>query len=511
MSRATKAVILARVSTEEQEEGYSIDAQTNRLTEYCIRKKLEVLETFKVTESSTKGDRQKFFAMVKAAQRLSKQRKEPIAIIADKIDRVQRSFNEMPVLDNLRKQGVIELHFNTDNCVLHKDSPANEIFMWNISIALAQNYTDSLRDNVKRSINQKLKQGEWISQAPIGYLHAKDPNTGKSDIVLDPDRAHLVKKLFEIYATGDHSFEAMTQFAKKIGLRNSRGNKGELCRSHMVVLLRDPFYHGVMHVKKRGEYYPHRYETIISKELFDQCEDVRTGRRRYVGNYNSIDFLFKGMLTCAVTGRTVSSERAKRTYKSGKTAEWIYLSTWNPDNPSKKVWVREDAIVEQVKEALQSIAIPNEKILKEVITYIHKTQKSKQHAHRSETADLKREHTDIEEKLDTLIELMIAGRIADEDYQKKHRKLKGRQTEITNELRVLDNVDGKFSNHLEYLVKVANGAADYFGSSEPSRKRDILKYVFQNLHLRGKNLEYSMAFPFNEFAKCAKNGDWLRG
>ena len=507
MSRATKAVILARVSTEEQEEGYSIDAQTNRLNDYCEKNKLHILEVFQITESSTKGDRDKFFKMVKAAERYSKKFKEPIAIIADKIDRAQRSFNEMPALDKLRKSGTIELHFNTDNCVLHKDSPANEIFMWNISIALAQNYTDSLRDNVKRSINQKLKEGEWISKAPIGYINVRD-QTGKSDIVIDSERAHLIKKLFEIYATGDHSYRAMTEIARKIGLKNRHGKQGYLYTSHIEKILKDPFYHGVMYIKKRDEHYPHRYETIITKELFDQCEDVRTGRKRYVGDYNGKNFLFKGMLRCAVTDRLVSSERKKKKYKNGDTAEWIYLSTWNPDNPDKKVWVREDAIVEQVKEALQSIAIPNEKILKEVITYIHKTQKSKQYAHRSETADLKRDHTDIEEKLDMLVELMIANRIADEDYQKKHHKLKERQTEITEKLRTLDTVDGKFSNHLEYLVKVAYGAADYFTGSEIPRQREILKYVFQNLKLRGKNIEYTMTFPFDEFAKHAKTQEW---
>ncbi len=170
--------------------------------------------------------------------------------------------------------------------------------------------------------------------------------------------------------------------------------------------------------------------------------------------------------------------------------------------------MREDNVVEQIKEALQSIAIPNETMLKEVITYIHKTYNSKKHVHRSETAELKTEHTEIEEKLDTLVELMIEGRISDEDYQKKHCKLKEKQTEITSKLRVLDTVDSKFANHLEYLVKVAYGAADYFSGSEISRKRDILKYVFQNLQLRGKKLEYSMAFSFSEFAKCAKNEEW---
>ena len=507
MARANKAVILARVSTEDQEKGYSIDAQLNRLENYCERNKFSILDRFQITESSTKGDRDKFYQMIKFAEKFAKKFKEPVAIIADKIDRAQRSFNEMPVLDRLRKDGLIELHFNTDNCVIHKDSPANEIFIWNISIALAQNYTDSLRDNIKRSIGQKLKQGEWISKAPIGYLNIRDPHTGKSDIVIDHERAHLVKKLFEEYAKGESSLAAIIALSKKIGLKNSRGKKGYITKSHIEKLLKEPFYYGVMHVKSRNEFYPHRYETIISKELFDKCQDVRTGRVRYVGDFGSKDFLFKAMLKCAVTGRKVTSEYKRKKYKNGRNSEWIYLSPANPIEPSKRAWVREEIVIDQVREALKSIAVP-ENLLKDLLSYINKTHKNKKRAHRTETADLKREHTDIEEKLDKLVELMIEGRIADEDYKKKHCCLKERQIEINEKLRNYDVADGKFANHLEYLIKVASGAADYFMGSNLKQRREIMKYVFSNLQLRGKKLEYTMTYPFNEFQKYAKNGEW---
>lgn len=506
--RATKSVILARVSTEDQEKGYSIDAQLNRLEDYCERNKLKILDKFQITESSTKGDRDKFYKMVKFAEKFAKKFKEPIAIVADKIDRAQRSFNEMPVLDKLRKDGLIELHFNTDNCVIHKDSPANEIFMWNISIALAQNYTDSLRDNVKRSIAQKLKQGEWISKAPIGYMHIKNEFTGKSDIVPDPYRAHLVRKLFEYYAKGIHSFAEIAEFAKRIGLTNSRGNKGYLSKSHVEMILKDPFYCGIMRVKKTGKEYPHRYDTVISQELFDKCMQVKKGRNRYVGYYNTKEFLFKGILKCAVTGRFVTTEQKSKTMKNGNKHTWKYLCTWKPEDPDRKMWFREDVIIEQVKEALQSIAIPNEKMLKEVITYIHKTLKNKQHSHRIETADLKREHTTIEEKIDRLVELMVEGKIEDEDYKRKHAKYRNELSEISKKLEILNQGDNKFANHLEYLVKVAYGAADYFTGSDMKKQKEIIKYVFQNLSLRGKKLEYTMAYPFSEFQKCSKNGEW---
>jgi len=207
--KAKKAIILARVSSKEQEEGYSIDAQKHRLETYCLRRNLNVLKVFEITESSTMGDRRRFMAMIKFV----KAQKDPVAIVADKVDRVQRSFKEYPLLDELIQKGKIELHFNTENYIIHKDSVSQERLMWSMGVIMAQSYIDSMRDNVKRSFDQKIRQGEWIAKAPLGYLNVKDER-GRSDIVPDPDAAPLVKKLFEEYATGAFTISEMVQKAK---------------------------------------------------------------------------------------------------------------------------------------------------------------------------------------------------------------------------------------------------------------------------------------------------------
>lgn len=59
-----QAVILARVSSREQENGMSIDAQLENLNKYIQRNGLSLLKTFQITESSTKGDRKKFVEML---------------------------------------------------------------------------------------------------------------------------------------------------------------------------------------------------------------------------------------------------------------------------------------------------------------------------------------------------------------------------------------------------------------------------------------------------------------
>ena len=106
-----KAIILARVSSKEQQEGYSIQTQTELLTQYCLRKNFQILETFQIVESSTIGDRKDFKAMLKFAEDQSK----TIALITSNVDRLQRSFREYSLIDGLIQNEKIEIHYVNEN------------------------------------------------------------------------------------------------------------------------------------------------------------------------------------------------------------------------------------------------------------------------------------------------------------------------------------------------------------------------------------------------------------
>ena len=85
-----KAVILARVSTTEQEYNKSLDTQVECSLRYAARKGMEVIKQYRIIESSTKGKRREFNEMLDFVQK----QKETIAIIAYTVDRFQRRFNE---------------------------------------------------------------------------------------------------------------------------------------------------------------------------------------------------------------------------------------------------------------------------------------------------------------------------------------------------------------------------------------------------------------------------------
>src|SRR5262249_17307001 len=175
-----KAIILARVSTKEQEEGHSIAAQRQRLQDYCTRKELDVARVFELVESSTRGERREFATMLDFA----KAQNETIAIVADAVDRLQRSFKESVLLDELIRKELVELHFLREGMVIGKGATSMDILRWDFSVMGAKSYVLNLSENVKRSLEYKRRNGEGGGKAPLGYLNARDPN-GKSPLVHD--------------------------------------------------------------------------------------------------------------------------------------------------------------------------------------------------------------------------------------------------------------------------------------------------------------------------------------
>ena len=192
-----KAIILARVSTKEQEEGHSIAAQRQRLAEYCTRKGLDVIRSFEIVESSTRGERKEFTAMLEFAQGSG----QTVAIVADAVDRFQRSFKESVLIDELIRKEQVELHFYREGMVIGKGASSTDILRWDFSVMGAKSYVLNLSENVRRSLEYKRRNGEWGGKAPLGYLNQRDANN-KSVLVHDPERAFLVQMLFEEYAKG---------------------------------------------------------------------------------------------------------------------------------------------------------------------------------------------------------------------------------------------------------------------------------------------------------------------
>ena len=490
-----KAIILSRVSTKEQEEGHSIAAQRQRLTDYCARKDLDVIRTFELVESSTRGERKKFGAMLDFA----KTQGETIAIVADAVDRFQRSFKESVLIDELIRKEQVELHFYREGMVIGKGASSTDIMRWDFSVMGAKSYVLNLSENVRRSLDFKRRNGEWGGKAPLGYLNVRDANN-KATLVHDPERVFLIRTLFEDYAKGCYSISGdMVRKAREWGLRNKTRKGPYLTAGQIHSILKNPFYYGEMWAKEK--LYPHVYEPIIGKELFDRCEAIRLSKSRQTATrYSEKPFVFRGLVTCAVSGRKVTCD-----VKKGKH---VYLICRDPADPTKKVFVPESQVLAQVEAVFQSIQVP-EKLLDALLAHMKASHEAENQFHRDTIASLRREYDQVRERLAVLLDLRLDKSITQDEYDKKARELKARQTEIAMRIEQHQDGEGHFRTTLESLISVASRAADIFERSKTDEKRQLIAFVFSNLKLRGKKLEYALRSPFDLMVDRRSYASWL--
>ena len=490
-----KAIILARVSTREQEEGHSIAAQRQRLADYCARKGLDVIRSFDLIESSTKGERREFTAMLDFARAQG----ETIAIVADAVDRFQRSFKESVLIDELIRKEQVELHFYREAMVIGKGASSTDILRWDFSVMGAKSYVLNLSENVRRSLDFKRRNGEWGGKAPLGYLNARDAGN-KATLIHDPERAFLIRMLFEDYAKGCYSISGdMVRKAREWGLRNKTRKGPPLTAGQIHTILQNPFYYGEMRVK--GKLYPHVYEPIISKDLFDRCEAVRLGKSRQTATrYSDKPFVFRGLITCAVSGRKVTCD-----LKKGKH---VYLICRDPADPAKKMFVPESEVLEQVMDVLRSIRVP-EKLLDTLLAHMRASHEAENQFHRDTIAGLRRDYDQVRERLAVLLDLRLDQSITQDEYDRKARELKEQQIEIGLRIEQHQDGEGSFRTTLESLISVASRAAGIFERSKIDEKRQLIAFVFSNLRLSGKKLEYSMRSPFDLMVNRATYEGWL--
>ena len=488
-----KAVILARISSKEQQDGHSLDAQIRNLENYAKRKKLDVVRTFTLVESSTKKRRPEFDQMV----RYIKRHKTKIALIVDTVDRLQRSFRETPIFNDLMEKEILELHFVKENNILSKDANSAQKLMWNMGVVMAQSYTDQLSDNVRRSMKHKVQNGEWCGLAPLGYTNVINNTTGKAFIIPDKDNADIIKRVFLEYATGAYSVSELSRKTKEWGLRSRKGYA--IGSQLLLTMLQNPFYYGVMRVK--GKMYTHKYEPIITKDTFDKCQQVQKKRahNRSVTD-TKYPYLYRGLIQCAVSDRQVTCDLKKKKY--------VYLICRDPDNPRKKLWVKESTVTEQLEEALESIRIPDE-YLQPAIDHVRKSVKNQISQDQNKTLKLHQERVEIENKIDKLTDLLMNNSITQETYDRKHSALQQRHSDITVTLNEQTHDNNTLEKALITLLKLSNKAALVIKSSKTDLKRALLKTVFSNLLLNGCNVQYAMVRPLCNMLNKSELNEWL--
>src|SRR2546422_8346681 len=178
-------------------------------------------------------------------------------VVIHKIDRSVRNLEDWADVGKLADAGV-QIHFATENVDLK--TVAGRLSA-DIQAVVAAHYSRNLREEVKKGLYGRLKQGFYPFRAPIGYL---DQGSAKVKI-LDPMRAPLLQEAFRLYASGTFSLPDLAEEMFRRGLRNR--NCGPVTINGLATILKNPFYIGLIRINKTGHTFVSNPDPRVTTEM----------------------------------------------------------------------------------------------------------------------------------------------------------------------------------------------------------------------------------------------------
>ncbi|HEY6991594.1 MAG TPA: recombinase family protein [Bryobacteraceae bacterium] len=284
-----------RVSTAKQgEHGSSLQEQRDAIRAFAVRNNLNIAAWFEERETAAKLGRREFARMIAALHK-----RKASGVIFHKIDRSARNLRDWSAIQDLADEG-IDVRFTQESVNLG----SNEGKLTGDFLAvISAHYIRNLRDEVKKGMRGRLKQGLYPLRAPIGYL---DQGGGKPK-TSDPERAPFIREAFELYGSGALPLRALAQNLYRRGLRGCSGKK--LGYNRIAEILRNPFYSGVILMKRSGETYPGVHEPLIATALYQKVQMRLNGKLNT--NISTHDFTFRRMIKCNGCKRHLVGEKQK--------------------------------------------------------------------------------------------------------------------------------------------------------------------------------------------------------
>lgn len=496
------AILFARVSTKDQEEqGHSLPAQIDKLRGYAAKQGFSVIKEFAFQETGGQKKQRKKFQEMMAYLRQHNADDMPVLLCMN-VDRITRNFKDAVDIDDMRQQQGLEVHFVQDGFFISPSSTGNDMFMWEAKVFLAKQYLNRVRDDAVRSRDYKIKNGEWAHRAPLGYKNIRDKH-GKASVILDPDRAPLVRRMFVEYAKGGLSIAELARAANRWGLRGQTAAAHKITSSHAHYMLLNPFYYGV--IIDNENIIPHQYPPLIDKATWDKSQAVREGWHKKPFAYAAKPFAFRGLVTCAHCGSVYTSE-----LKKGK---YVYLfCTKNKDKDCPAPRVREQDLFEQVQAMLNRIRLPDD-VLDAAKGQLAVAHAAKNEYHNAAVKNLQKNLQAVDRRIQRLFDLYLhaedtGSSITTNELDTKLTELKREQADLRHQLAHHSQADDDFYVSLNLLLELVKNAARLFAQANIDQKRKLLNLLCWNLQIREGKLEFSMRSPFDLFLEDANHQKW---
>ncbi len=516
--------IYCRKSIEaEDRQVLSIDSQIRELQEVAAKLKVPVAEVLSESKSAKEPGRPVFNSMMKRLYN-----GEAAGVICWKLDRLARNpVDGGSVIWAIKQHGIRVI--TPAQTFAREDD--NIILMY-IEFGMAQKYVDDLSKNVKRGLKAKIENGWFPGLAPIGYLNNTVRTTGQNNLIKDPERFPLVRRMWDLVLTGLHTPAEILRIANedwKFKTRQSRKTGGKaIPRSVIYRMFTQPFYYGQFEYPRgSGHFYQGKHEPMITEAEYDRVQ-MLLGKKGKPRPQSTREFPFVGLIKCGDCGRMVTAEEKRQiicsqcnfkfahgkreacprcvtpveNMKNPKFPRYSYYHCSKSKIPrcTQKV-VSGDVLEAQIDQFLARIQI-SEKFRDWALKYLHELHE-KEHATRNEIIQAQQKaYNDCVRRIDNLVKLKTSpdngdgNLLSDDEY--------GRQrNHLLKEKAALEEMLNDAGHRIDQWVKLSERTFEFactvrerFAKGDAKTKKEILSTVGSNLILKDKILSIEAKKPF---------------
>lgn len=355
-----KYCLYARKSTESDEmQALSIDSQVKEMSAIAEREGLNVVAVKRESHSAKDSGLRPVFKEILDDLRAEKYN----GLLTWAPDRLSRNAGDLGSLVDLMDQRKL-IHIQTYGQTF-KNSP-NEKFLLMILCSQAKLENDNKSINVKRGLRARVEMGLWPCRPPTGYTKHKRIDQ-KCESVIDPDRAPVIKQMFEKIAYDGWSGRKIYNWLKD-DLNFRTETNMHLSLGNLYRIFENHFYYGRFEFPKgSNNWYNGSHTPIITKELYDQVQ-AQIKSQTLEPKSAQKEFAFTKIMTCGLCGSGVTADEKFKKQQNGNVHRYVYYGcTQVKDVNCKNPYINEDDLINQLQDLLNDIDL-NTVSMREQIT-----------------------------------------------------------------------------------------------------------------------------------------------
>ncbi len=420
-------------------------------------------------------------------------------------DRLSRNEADDVLIKKLISQGTdirfVQTTYDTSSAgALHMD----------IDGMFSRHYSRSISEKV-RNTNRKLRaEGKCIYTPPLGYISA-----GSDSKPLDPERAPLIKRIFELYATGEWSFSTLAAWATKHGLttkpcRRKRTQEerlrgiqlAEIPRVSRLVtektiyhILNNPFYIGKL-THKGNLLDSKAHQPLIDLSTFYKVQAMLKQKAVKVYYPDMPFFTYRGLIKCGTCGRSYSP------YSQKGIAYYRSRCKKNCSNPLKNI--NDAFITKNVKAIIERIHFTDSEIQR-IEANAEKELNKLTDRRNKQTEDLRLQRNKILDNLkylsDDKLNLLRTGVFSSVQIIEEEGRLSALLKDMEDKMNAFTETTRSMLDFIISFSELVKHASFYYENALDTEKRSLVMQVFSELYIEHGKLKYTANEGYSELLK----------